>query len=181
MEGAPFFDAMHEDNPDKLIVHRATPLKCEGREIVVDEEGKGQRCIRADAIVWGIGWDPGMDFFEPEEASDLGLPVPLDSGTIRNKNSSKPMDGAAPASTPMTPTDPALPPLEFYDKKVRRLFPATLNDTPAQPQDPTTTLSHSRWGLYRFAIPSKHFAKGDRTLAFSGMISSGQTRSLHQK
>lgn len=174
VEGAPFFDALHEDNPEKLTVHRATPLKCEGRQIVVEEEGKGKRGIPADAVIWSIGWDPGLDFFEREEAVEIGLPVSL-KGTDGQKNISAPLKGAAPITTPKIPTDPALPSLDFYDGKVRNLFPATLNQTPAQPQDPTTTLTHSRWGLYRFTIPAKHFANGNRTLAFSGMISSGQT------
>jgi thioredoxin reductase len=163
VEGAPFFDALHEDNPEKLTVYRATPVKCEGREIVVDEENAGERRIPADAVVWSIGWDPGLDFFDPDEAAELGLPVPLDK------------KGTSHGETQKFSTDPALPTLESYDTKVRKLFPATLNTTPAQPQDPTTTLRHSRWGLYRFIIPAKHFATGDRTLAFSGMISSGQT------
>jgi hypothetical protein len=83
--------------------------------------------------------------------------------------------GTSHGETQKFSTDPALPTLESYDTKVRELFPATLNTTPAQPQDPTTTFRHSRWGLYRFIIPAKHFATGDRTLAFSGMVSSGQT------
>ncbi|KIW71579.1 hypothetical protein PV04_03726 [Phialophora macrospora] len=168
VEGAPFFDALHEDNPEKLTVYRATPLKCEGREIVVHEEHTGERRIPADAVIWSIGWDPGLDFFDPDEAADMGLPVRLDK---KSKSSS----GGGGGQNSNVSTDPALPTLESYDNKVRKLFPATLNTTPAQPQDPTTTLPHSRWGLYRFIIPAKHFATGDRTLAFSGMISSGQT------
>ena len=174
VEGAPFFDALHEDDPEKLTVYRATPMRCEGREIVVDEEDKGERRIPADAVVWCIGWDPGLDFFEPEEAAEIGCPVNLKD--IGSKTKSPPAQkGVASVATPMTPTDSTLPPPDFYDGKIRKMFPATLNQTPAQPQDPTSALSHSRWGQYRFTIPSKHFANGDRTLAFSGMISSGQT------
>ncbi|OAG37894.1 hypothetical protein AYO21_07866 [Fonsecaea monophora] len=185
VEGHPFLDALHEDNPDKLTVYRATPLKCEGREILVDEEGKGQRRLPADAIIWSIGWDLGLDFFEPEEAAEIGLPVPLSNTSSSNTRSKNPDplasnggggdggDARNPASA--TPADAAPPPLEFYDDKIRNLFPATLNRPPAQPQDPTRTLSHTRWGLYRFIIPSRHFARDDRTLAFAGFISSAQT------
>ncbi|KAJ9612508.1 hypothetical protein H2200_004105 [Cladophialophora chaetospira] len=171
LDRAPFLDALHEDNPEKLTVYRATPLNCEGRELVVDEEDKGERRIPADAVVWSIGWDPGLAFFDPEEAAIIGLPVPLNS----MENPSTASKTTTPIVNGTTPADPALPPLQYYDSKVRKLFPGTLNQTPAQPQDPTTTLSHTRWGLYRFNIPAKHFANNDRTLAFSGMISSGQT------
>ncbi|KIW26893.1 uncharacterized protein PV07_06686 [Cladophialophora immunda] len=175
VEGHPFFDALHEDNPEKLTVYRATPVKCEGRELVVNEEDSGPRTLPADAIIWSIGWEPGLDFFEPAEAAEIGLPVRLSSIGNKNETSSAPAKGAAPIQSPVTPTDLDLPALEFYDGKVRKLFPATLNQTPAQPQDPTSALLHTRWGLYRFLIPSSHFAKDDRTLAFAGFISSGQT------
>lgn len=168
VEGSQFFDALHEDNPEKLTVHRATPLKCEGRELLVNEEGSGEKRIPADAVIWSIGWDPGFDFFEPEEAVEIGLPVYLGKSNGKHKQSSE-------SGKNETSMNRSLPPLDFYDSKVRKLFPATLNQTPAQPQDPTTTLTHTRWGLYRFTVPSKHFATNDRTLAFAGMISSGQT------
>ncbi|KIW96852.1 uncharacterized protein Z519_02243 [Cladophialophora bantiana CBS 173.52] len=175
VEGHPFFDALHEDNPDKLTVYRATPLRCEGREIVVDEEDRGQRRLPADAIIWSIGWEPGVDFFEPEEAAEIGLPVPLHRIRNKNKTLSASTKGAVPIPSPVAPSDSALPPLEFYDGKIRKLFPGTLNQTPFQRQDPTSTISHTRWGLYRFIIPSSHFARDDRTLAFAGFISSAQT------
>ena len=175
VEGAPFFDALHKDNPEKLMVHRATPLKCESRELIVDDEEKGEVRIPADAVIWSIGWDPALDFFGPEDAAELGCP--MNSSDIGDKTAYlPPQKGAASTSiSTTTPTDPTVPSLEVYDQRTRKLFPATLNQNPAQPQDPTTSLTHSRWGLYRFTIPSKHFADGDRTLAFSGMISSGQT------
>ena len=166
VEGAPFLDALHADDPERMTIYRARPLRCRRREIMVEEEERmGERTIPADAIVWSIGWETGLDLFDREQAAEMGLPVPVVSNESEKEN----------WSTQTTQTDSALPPLEFYDRRVRNLFPATLNSTPAQPQDPITSLSCSRWGLYRFVIPSNHFATGDRTLAFSGMISSGQT------
>ncbi|OQV07744.1 hypothetical protein CLAIMM_12134 [Cladophialophora immunda] len=118
VEGHPFFDALHEDNPEKLTVYRATPVKCEGRELVVNEEDSGPRTLPADAIIWSIGWEPGLDFFEPAEAAEIGLPVRLSSIGNKNETSSAPAKGAAPIQSPVTPTDLDLPALEFYDGKI---------------------------------------------------------------
>ncbi|KIW99540.1 uncharacterized protein Z518_11279 [Rhinocladiella mackenziei CBS 650.93] len=177
-KGHPFLEALQEDNPEKVTVYRAKPLRLEGREVVIDEEGEGQRRLPADAVIWSIGWEPGLDYFEPEEASRLGLPVPTHpSSTSINKcrETSTMANGELRTRATVTPVTSSLPSRDFYDRQIRALFPATLNQTPAQPQDPATALAHTRWGLYRLTIPSQHFATGDRTLMFAGLISSAQT------
>jgi hypothetical protein len=123
----------------------------QGREMVVKDERGEEKTIKADAVIWAIGFQPGTEVFDETEADELGIPV-------------------ARASTSPPETLFNTP----YDKRIQFLFPKTLTRQPRL----GTSISkprHSRWSLFRQVIPAKSFAGDDRTLAFTGMVSAGQT------
>lgn len=147
----PFFEAFHADDPDLITVHRVVPERLHGREMIVKDALGEEKTIKADAVIWAIGFQPGTEVFDKAEASELGIPVPR-------------------AST--SPPEPLFN--TPYDKRIQSLFPKTLTRRPRL----GTSISkprHTRWSLFRQVIPAKSFASGDRTLAFTGIISAGQT------
>ena len=64
-----FLEGVHDES--KVKVYRATPVKMEGDGICLDSG----EVIRTDAWwVFATGWKPSVDFFESDDAKDLGIP-----------------------------------------------------------------------------------------------------------
>ena len=64
-----FLEGVHDES--KVKVYRATPVKMEGDGICLDSG----EVIRTDAVVFATGWKPSADFFESDDAKDLGIPI----------------------------------------------------------------------------------------------------------
>jgi len=146
-----FFKAFHADDPELITVRRVVPERLQGREMRVRNERGEEESIKADAVIWAIGFQPGTEMFDAVEAEELGIPVPK-------------ADLPPPKTLFDTP----------YDKRVQTLFPKTLTRQPRL----GTSISmprHTRWSLFRQVVPVRSFAYGDRTLAFAGLVSASQT------
>ena len=64
-----FLEGVHDES--KVKVYRATLVKMEGDGICLDSG----EVIRTDAVVFATGWKPSVDFFESDDAKDLGIPI----------------------------------------------------------------------------------------------------------
>src|SRR4051794_31668208 len=55
-----------------IIVYRANPTRLVKEGMQLDS---GQ-VLKADAVVYATGWRSSIDFFDDEEAAQLGIPIP---------------------------------------------------------------------------------------------------------
>ena len=208
-ESHPFLKWMHDE--DKIKVYRATPARLVGRqmEIEVQQQSHSEQepsssteveKVAADAVIWCTGWEPGLDFFEDEEARILGLPAPMTiSKSTRSQESlstsslsaesdvpgintssssttvSSSPDPSASASTIPSPGDEidAL-------QRVKSLFPQ-LDLTSPRPS-PTSSqtasppyLSKSPFHLYNQLIAPRSLSTNDHSISFVGLLSTSQT------
>ena len=127
----PFLKWVHDE--DKVKVYRATPARLVGRqmEIVVPELSHSEQKpvtstiaekVAADAVIWCTGWEPGLDFFEDDEARILGLPAPLTSpmstampqksasaSSMSTKSDVSGINTPTSSNTTLSSTDPSAP------------------------------------------------------------------------
>ena len=209
-ESHPFLKWMHDE--DKIKVYRAAPARLVGRqmEVEVQEPSHGDQQDRsstiidqvaADAVIWFTGWEPGLDFFEDDEARILGLPAPLcspKSTAISQKSSSASslstnsdvsgINTPSSSTTASSSPDPSAPaslipnPEDELNalQRVRSLFPQ-LGLTSPRP-GPTSSrsaqpsyLSKSPFHLYNQLISPRSLSTNDHSIIFVGLISTSQT------
>ena len=174
--GSPVLKYLHQDDDNILKVHRATPIKLQNREMILLSADGSTSTVPCDAVIWCTGWLPSIDFFSPSETRDLGLPIilnepsPTDSKDL--SSNSDLLSNPKPPSTYYTSLSPSA---QAADKQVLSLFPS-LRDGARSAYPPTYT----PFKLYRQCLPLTAFpdtASGnyDRTLAFTGLISTSQT------
>ena len=146
---------MYKDNPflkwlpdeKRLKIYRASPLEVETRQLILDNG----EILPADAIVFATGWKPSTDYFGGEDAKELG--VPLDNED--NKQSRMDMQ-------------------QSTKWEVRRLLPL-LRQAPEYADTYGQRKRYTPFRLYRQVLSPALINKGDRSIAFAGFLSSGQT------
>ncbi|KIW12023.1 hypothetical protein PV08_09297 [Exophiala spinifera] len=152
-KGNPFLKWLQDDDLDRLQVYRATPLRLEGRDMVMNEDGH-EVTIKADAVVWCTGWQSSLDFFDPEESARLGIPIALED-----------CEDFAPDEV-----------LEELDSRLDReqeilsMFPQ-LQSRPTRPREPRYT----QFRMYRQVLSPELIAQQDRSIAFVGFVATPQT------
>lgn len=129
----------------RINVYRDTPTKLADGQMHLASGAT----IDADAVVYCTGWQPSIDFFSAAEAADLGIPVPVLEQ--RNAHWERLLADA--------------------DTKVQKELPFLANEGRAAAETP----SHSQFRQYRQVLSPKLLARGDRSIAFAGFVSSGQT------
>jgi dimethylaniline monooxygenase (N-oxide forming) len=184
---SPVLRWLHEDNDNIFKVHRATPTKLQGKEMVIISPDGKTSMVPCDAVIWCTGWLPSIDFFSEEETKNLGLPVllPQKPSMPNSKNSPHNPDVANPRP-PQTYTSHLSPDSEAAEREILGLFPRLR--TPARPGYPPP---FTPYRLYRQCIPLSSFPSSslpsnadstsaaragfDRSIAFSGLVSNSQT------
>ncbi|KAI1608990.1 hypothetical protein EDD37DRAFT_697157 [Exophiala viscosa] len=146
-----FMKCLHQDDPERLQVYRATPIRLQEREMIVQEEGK-ELAVKADAAIWCTGWQPSADFFSTNDALRLGMPVSVDDEKAPEVFSEEWQRQ------------------HTKDQEVLSLFPQ-LRDNPFPPREP-------RWSqprMYHQILSPELIAQEDRSIAFVGFVSTIQT------
>ena len=151
----PYASLLYTDNPFLNWLHDEDKLKVyRGRAVGLNREGlilNTKQVIRADAVVYATGWRPSVDFFEPDEARQLGIPIPLDGQDEAMKDMWKRYE--ADASKAVT-------------------------DALAQLRHAPATEDHSemtRFRMYRQILSPKLLAREDRSISFVGFVANAQT------
>jgi dimethylaniline monooxygenase (N-oxide forming) len=109
--------------------------------------------IKADAVVYCTGWQPSIDFFSPEEAAKLGIPVPREESDVRWE---KLMADA--------------------DVEVRKLLPFLATGA----REANETPAYSQFRMYRQILSPRLLAEDDTSIAFVGFVSTGQTAQCYE-
>ena len=141
-----FLEGVHDES--KVKVYRATPVRMEGDGMCLDSG----EVIKADAVVFATGWKPTVDFFESEEAKDLGIPIDVGDQDLQTAKYWAQLGAEE-------------------DGIVTKTFPrlARCELTPANETKTT------QFRMYRQVLSPRLFARGDRSITFVGLIASGQT------
>ncbi|KAK5033157.1 hypothetical protein LTR13_007122 [Exophiala sideris] len=150
-KGAPFMQWLHEDDPEHFAVYRATPIRLQQRELIVQEDGR-ELAIKADAVIWSTGWQPSADFFTTDDAVHLGMPVSVDDEKAPKPSTTEAQRQYA------------------KDQEVLSMFPQ-LQHNPFPAREP-------RWSqprMYRQILSPELIAQEDRSIAFVGFVSTIQT------
>ena len=161
----PFLNWIHDEN--KVGVRRVKPVRLVAREMEVEcdsetENGTTEERLEripADAVVWCTGWQPSIDFFDPDEARHLGLSTPFTTETESN---------SAFSDEELRWTDLAA----TAEDEVCKTFPqlATSDPRPRSEQS-----QYTPFRLHRQIISPNLIAQQDRSITFCGLVSSSQT------
>jgi dimethylaniline monooxygenase (N-oxide forming) len=138
-----FLKTVHEGQ--RIKVYRDTPTRLSNNHMSL----ASGTSIRADAVVYCTGWTSSTDFFSPEDATQLGIPVPIADND--DAHWTKLMADA--------------------NFSVRESLPFLANE--ARPASETP--AHTQFRMYRQVLSPQLLAQGDRSIAFAGFISTGQT------
>jgi dimethylaniline monooxygenase (N-oxide forming) len=152
-KGSPFLKWLQDDDPDHLQVYRATPLRLEGQNMVLDEDGK-EVTIKADAVIWCTGWQSSLDFFDPEESARLGIPMAMED-----------CDDFAPEEV-LNDLDSRMD----REKEILSMFPQ-LQTRPTSLRDP----KYTQFRMYRQVLSPELLAQQDRSIAFVGFVATLST------
>lgn len=133
----------------RIQVYRETPVKLADGHMEVKSGGR----IRADAVVYCTGWQPSIDFFSPEEAAKLGIPVPRDESDVRWEKLMADADAEVQKTLPFLATGAR-----------------AANETPA----------YSQFRMYRQILSPKLLAEEDTSIVFVGFVSTGQTAQCYE-
>jgi dimethylaniline monooxygenase (N-oxide forming) len=143
----PFLEDLHSGR--NITVYRASPVRLIKGGMQLDS---GQ-VLKADVVVYATGWRSSIDFFDDDEAAQLGIPIPLDQ---QDAEAEKLWDSLE-SKADMTVTD-ALPRLAEYPK-------------PKADRKTGTT----QFRMYRQVLSPKLLAQHDRSLTFVGFVANSQT------
>ena len=152
---APYISVVHNTNPflkelhsgRSLSVHRASPTRLLKGGLQLDSG----EVLKADAVVYATGWQSSIDFFNDEEAAQLGIPIPRSQQDVSQEKLWANLEDMA-------------------DTQVTEALPQ-LSKSPRP--DFETGKTHFR--LYRQVLSPKLLAEQDRSITFVGMLSSSQT------
>ena len=125
-------------------MYRDTPVRLTDGHM---ELGTGDH-IKADAVVYCTGWQPSIDFFLPEEAARLGVPMPREESDLEWKKM-----------------------IADADAEVQKILPFLANEGRSASEMPAYTQSR----MYRQILAPAMLAKKDTSIAFVGFVSTGQT------
>jgi dimethylaniline monooxygenase (N-oxide forming) len=104
-------------------------------------------------VVYATGWQSSIDFFDKEEAARLGIPIALSEQDIEAEKLWSNLEGEA-------------------DMLVTNTFPR-LAECPKAEVDWETGTTQFR--MYRQVLSPGLLAQQDRSIAFAGYVSNGQT------
>ena len=168
---SPFLKWLHLDDEQMLKAYRASPKKLQSREmVVVDVEGNESR-LSCDAVIWCTGWLPSIDFFDEETADVMGLPKSIVTGrakTMPHQSLNEPpvLKQHLPEHYDSELSDAA----HAAEEKVISFFPHFRDR-----RRPAYAPPYTNFKLYRQIISAETLASNDRSIAFSGLVSNGQT------
>lgn len=143
----PFLGWLHSGK--NITVYRASPARLVKAGMQLDS---GQ-LLRADAVVFATGWRTSIDFFDKEEAAQLGIPVSLNQQDIEVEKFWDRLESKA-------------------DMLVTNALPR-LADCPKPEMDKETGTTPFR--MYRQVLSPKLLAQQDRSITFVGLVSNSQT------
>jgi dimethylaniline monooxygenase (N-oxide forming) len=141
-----FLQYMHDES--KLKVHRDTVTHLSNEGVHLASGG----IIKAQAVVYATGWQKSSTLFDAHTTAELGLPI---------QQSQEPLASAKLWSRLH----------EQADSRVKALLPELQNAPEFGLPPPTTT----PYRLYRNVIPPNLADRGDRSIAFTGMLVTCQT------
>ena len=143
----PFLEFLHDES--KLKVHHAsvTHLSGEGVHLSTGDT------IAADAVLYATGWEKAPSFFAQEDIQDLGLPISVSDEPLSSATHWASRDAEATA-------------------RVNELFPGLAEPPKSFEQ---AAAGRTPYRLYRNIIPPNLAARGDRSIAFTGMLVTSQT------
>ena len=143
----PFLDDLHSGG--NIMVYRASPTRLVKDGMQLDS---GQ-VLKADVVVYATGWRSSIDFFDDEEAAQLGIPIPLGQ---QDAEAEKLWDSLE-SKADMMVTD-ALPRLAEYP------IPKTDRET-----------GTTQFRMYRQVLSPRLLAQHDRSITFVGYVANSQT------
>ena len=133
----------------RIEVYRDTPVRLTEGHMELKSGDK----IKADAVIYCTGWQPSVDFFLPEEAARLGVPVPREESNSRWE---KMMVDA--------------------DAEVQKILPFLANEGRPANEMP----AYTQFRMYRRILSPMMLAKEDTSIAFVGFVSTGQTAQCYE-
>ena len=144
-----FLDYLHDKTKVKVQRETVTHLSAAGVHLA---DGK---VIKADAVAYATGWEKSSSFFDEGMTIDLGLPIELSKEPTSIAERWTALHGVA-------------------DARVKSNLPELLD--PPEFNLPKATKTPYR--LYRNVIPPNFAARGDKSIAFTGMLVTSQTVSF---
>jgi dimethylaniline monooxygenase (N-oxide forming) len=170
-----FLQALHRDDDSILKVHRASPMRLEGKQMVLLSPDGTTTRIPCDAVIWSTGWLPALDFFSEADRKSMGLPIVLPQDTAKGSQESENMKLAnpLPAAAYMPESEAA----RKSEEEILRLFPALRAPAKNSYSPPYTAYRLYRHGIPVSALPDSSDPEDqyDRSVSFPGMISNSQT------
>jgi dimethylaniline monooxygenase (N-oxide forming) len=143
----PFLGWLHSGK--NITVYRASPT----RLVKGGMQLESGQVLRADAVVYATGWRSSIDFFDEDEAAQLGIPVPLNRQDVDAEKLWDSLESKA----DMLVTN-ALPRLAEYPK-------------PEMDRENGTT----QFRMYRQVISPRILNRQDRSITFVGYVANSQT------
>ena len=144
----PFLGWLHSGK--NITVYRASPNKLIKEGMLLDS---GQ-VLKAEVIVYATGWRSSIDFFDDEEAAQLGIPIPLNQ---QDTEAEKLWDGLE----------------SIADASVTHTLPRLAECPKGEMTDRETGTTQFR--MYRQVLSPRLLARQDRSIAFVGYVSNAQT------
>lgn len=141
-----FLTYLHDETKVKVQKNTVTHLSAGGVHLA-----DGQ-VLRADAVVYATGWEKASSFFDNEMARDLGMPIDFSSEPMKNRHMWQRLH-------------------EESERKVKSLLPELANPLEFDLPKPNKT----PYRHYRNVIPPNFAARGDNSIAFTGMLVTSQT------
>jgi dimethylaniline monooxygenase (N-oxide forming) len=142
----PFLGWLHSGK--NITVYRASPT----RLVKGGMQLESGQVLRADAVVYATGWRSSIDFFDEDEAAQLGIPVPLNRQDVDAEKLWDSLESKA----DMLVTN-ALPRLAEYPK-------------PEMDRENGTT----QFRMYRQVISPRILNQQDRSITFVGYVANSQ-------
>lgn len=168
---SPFLRWLHMDDEQILKAYRVNPMKLQAREMVVVDADGIESTLPCDAVIWCTGWLPSIDFFDEETADVMGLPKALLAGkskTMPHQSLNEPP--VLKQHQPEHYDDGLSEAARAAEERVIAFFPHFRDR-----RRPAYAPPYTNFQLYRQIISAETLASKDRSIAFSGLISNGQT------
>jgi dimethylaniline monooxygenase (N-oxide forming) len=160
-----YVSLIHKGNPVMQELHKGERIKVHVGEldyvtpsgVVILKKASSpnipleRKEINTNAIVWCTGFQASTSFFSPSDALSLGLPIPLDSEPAESKKHWNNLLAAA-------------------DIDLLKRFPVLKQWSLQAPKERTTN-----YRMYRQVLPPSCIDANDRSIAFAGFVSNGQT------
>lgn len=161
LKKSPFMKALHADDPNRLLVYRATPMSLRNHTLRISNSVRDSTVmqdLKADAVVWCTGWESTLGFLQDSEVMGSSLIV----GDAQKVDQHDRWHGLDTASL----------------RQMEQVFPWLKLNLARLPSEPINSLPIR---LYRHAMPFDCLPdegdKGniDRSIAFTAFTASSQT------